>query len=225
MTLSLARIRRRDTHRLIQSKYSPKDDSVLALISNGADHLAHIFDFDNATNDRLLAEQQLLPGISAQELVAGVPYSSVVNAAYTHAQPEGSRFNGPDRGAWYAAFDLRTSQAEVAFHKAVALAEINRFIDDVTYDDYQADFNCDFHDMRSASERAACLDPNSYVASQTLAQELLEAGSHGVVYPSVRRPKGTCICCFRPALVTNVRKGSTYRFVWNGTPTPAVTKL
>lgn len=34
----------------------------------------------------------------------------------------GSRFNGPDRGAWYAAFETRTAQAEVAFHKAVELA-------------------------------------------------------------------------------------------------------
>jgi hypothetical protein len=88
-----------------------------------------------------------------------------------------------------------------------------------------ADFNCDFHDVRSASENEDCLDPNSYVASQTLALELLESGSHGIVYPSVRRPKGTCVCCFRPALVTNVRKGPTYRFIWDGTPTPAVTKL
>ncbi|HEY1984265.1 MAG TPA: RES family NAD+ phosphorylase [Terracidiphilus sp.] len=225
MPLHLARIRRHNTHRLIQSKYSPKENSVLVLIANDGDHLAQIFDFDNATNDRLLAEHQLLPGISAQELVAGVPYASVVNAAYTHAQPEGSRFNGPDRGAWYASFDVRTSQAEVAFHKAVALAEINRFVDDVTYDDYLADFNCDFHDVRSGSGHSACLDPNSYIASQTLAQRLLESGSQGIVYPSVRRAKGTCVCCFRPALVTNVRKGPTYRFTWDGKPTPAITKL
>jgi hypothetical protein len=32
-------------------------------------------------------------------------------------------------------------------------------------------------------------------------------GSAGVVYPSVRQSGGTCIVCFRPALVNNVRKG------------------
>ena len=224
MPLPLARVRRHNTHRLIQSKYSPKEDSVLALISGGEDHLADIFEFDNATNDRLLAEHQLLPGISAQELVFGVPYASVVNAAFTHAQPEGSRFNGPDRGAWYAAFDIRTSQAEVAFHQSVALAEINRFFDDVSYDDYLAEFNCDFHDLRNASESQNCLDPNSYVASQKLALELLESGSRGVAYPSVRRPTGTCVCCFQPALVTNVRKGQRYRFIWDGKPTPSITR-
>ena len=225
MPIPVSRVRRRDTHRFIQSKYSPREDSVLTRIANDADHLSHIFDFDNATNDRLLAEHQLLPGISAQELVTGIPYASVVNAAFTHAHPQGSRFAGPDRGAWYAAFEPRTSQAEVAFHKTVQLAEINRFFDDVTYDDYLSDFDCDFHDLRNAPDQASCLDPNSYVDSQTLAQGLLESGSHGIVYPSVRRPKGTCICCFRPALVTNVRKGRTYRFVWDGAPAPTITQL
>jgi hypothetical protein len=37
----------------------------------------------------------------------------------------------------------------------------------------------------------------------------------GIVYPSVRRAKGTCLACFRPALVMNVRKDQTYRFSWN----------
>ena len=36
---------------------------------------------------------------------------------------------------------------------------------------------------------------------------LLAAGSAGIVYPSVRRANGTCLVCFRPALVTNVRTG------------------
>ncbi len=40
--------------------------------------------------------------------------SSISNGAFSHPHPLGSRFNGPDRGAWYAAFDLSTSQAEVA---------------------------------------------------------------------------------------------------------------
>lgn len=221
----VTRLRRKDTHRFIQSKYSPKEDSVLTRIADDANHLAHIFELDNATNDRLLAEHQLLPGISAQELVTGIPYASVVNAAFTHSHPEGSRFASPDRGAWYCAFDARTSQAEVAFHKAVQLAEINRFVDDVTYDDYLADFDCDVHDIRAAADHADCLDPNSYVASQTLAQALFDSGSHGILYPSVRRPKGTCVCCFIPALITNVRKGPTWRFVWEGTPKPAITRV
>ena len=68
----------------------------------------------------------------------------------------------------------------------------------------------------------ACLDPRSYVASQGLAAELLEAGSMGVIYPSVRRPEGVNLACFRPALVGNVRKGPAYRLTWAGTPQPRI---
>jgi hypothetical protein len=60
------------------------------------------------------------------------------------------------------------------------------------------------------------------VASQRLAAELLEAGSMGIIYPSVRDPKGTNLACFRPALVGNVRKGQAYRLTWAGSPLPKV---
>ena len=82
-----------------------------------------------------------------------------------------------------------------------------------------ADFSSEFHDLREDARFAACLDPGRYVASQRLAARLLEAGSLGVVYPSVRHPKGTNLACFRPALVGNVRRGDTWRLTWSGTPT------
>ncbi|MPZ54947.1 MAG: RES domain-containing protein [Rhizobiales bacterium] len=186
-------------------------------IADDDKNLKDIFDLDNATNDRLLAENDLLPGIGIHELVFGVPYDRIVNAAFCHAHPLGSRFNGPDRGAWYAAFELKTVQAEVAFHKSVELAEVNWFEEEITYDDYLADFSAEFHDIRRDGQFVDCLAADSYVASQELAQRLLDAGSLGVIYPSVRQ-KGTCVACFRPALVMNVRKGGTYRFMWKGRP-------
>lgn len=219
-----ALIRQNDTHRLIPAKYSPGGDSVLVRIADDDEHLRAIFDLDHATNDRHLAEHGRLPRIGPHELVFGVPYFRIVNAAFTHAHPLGSRFNGPDRGAWYAAFDVKTSQAEVAFHKTTEYTEIGRYDDSVTYDDYLADFSATLHTLRGDERFAACLAPASYLASQELAEHLLVAGSLGLVYPSVRRAGGTCLACFAPALVGNVRKSSTYRFEWNGTPKPTVTK-
>jgi hypothetical protein len=216
-------VRQFDTHRLIPSKHLPGGDSVLVAIADDDAHLQALFELDAVTNDRLLAGARMLPGIGLEELVAGVPHAAVVNAAYCHAHPLGARFSGPDRGAWYAAFDVATAQAEVGFHKAVQLTEIDRFDDSVTYDDYLADFSASFHDLRRARRLHACLDPASYVASQTLAESLLEAGSLGVVYPSVRHDGGTCVACFRPALVMNVRYARRYRFTWTGTPRPEVT--
>jgi hypothetical protein len=226
-------VRQFDTHRLVPSRHLPRGDSVLVDIADDDAHLQAIFALDAATNDRLLAEHQVLPGIGLEELVFAVPHAAVVNAAFCHANPLGSRFSGPDRGAWYAAFELATSQAEVGFHRSVQLAEVGRFEDTATYDDYLADVSASLQDLRAdASAKAglrrarafrACLDPASYVESQALAERLLEAGSLGVVYPSVRRPDGTCLACFRPALLTNVRRGKTYRFVWDGKPEPLIT--
>lgn len=223
MTLPRSLVRQFDTHRLISSRHSPRGDSVLVQIADDDDHLQAIFELDAATNDRVLAEQQLLPGIGLEELVFAVPFASVINASFCHAHPLGSRFSGPDRGAWYAAFELETSQAEVAFHKTVQLAEINRWDESVTYDDYIADFTATFHDLRRGRQFREYLDPDSYVASQTLAERLLGEGSLGIVYPSVRRKGGTCVACFRPALVSNVRRGKTYRFTWSGSREPVIT--
>ena len=217
-------VRHYDTHRLIPSRYLPGGDSVLAELVNDDAQLPAIFELDAATNDRLHAEQHRLPGIGPEELVFAVPHAAVVNASFCHANPLGSRFSGPDRGAWYAGFELETSQREVAFHKAVQLAEIDRFEDSVTYDDYLADVSATFHDLRRVGRAfRACLDPDSYVMSQQLAEDLLAGGGLGVVYPSVRHAGGTCVAVFRPALVVNVRRGKTYRFTWSGTPVPKVT--
>jgi hypothetical protein len=219
-------VRQFDTHRLIASRHADDDTSVLTAIADDAKHLRDIFDLDNAANDRLLAENSLLPGIGIDELVFGVPYYRIVNAAFCHAHPLGSRFNGPERGAWYAAFELETAEAEVAFRKSVELAEVGWFDEIVTYDDYLADFSAEFHDLRDDRRFAECLSPASYVASQELAHRLLtRAHALCVIYPSVRRKGGTCLGCFRPALVMNVRKSTTYRFRWKGTPTPEIEAL
>jgi RES domain-containing protein len=219
-------VRRNDTHRLVPSKYSDEGESVLAEIADDDAHLRDLFDLDHATNDRLLAENGLLPGIGIHELVFGVPYFRIVNAAFCHAHPLGSRFNAPDRGAWYAAFEIETAQAEIAFHKSIELAEVAwNEPEEVTYDDYLADFSAEFHDIRREKEFAKALAPDSYIASQGLAEKLLEAGSLGVVYPSVRRRSGTCVACFRPALVMNVRKEKTYEFRWDGREKPVISVL
>lgn len=116
----------------------------------------------------------------------------------------------------------RVLEAEIAFHKWVELVEVGWLREEITYDDYLADFSAPFHDIRRDAGFAACLAPDSYLASQELAGRLLEAGSLGLVYPSVRRRRGSCLACFRPPLVTNLRKDATYLFRWDGVPTPTV---
>jgi hypothetical protein len=177
---------RDDTHRLIPSRHI--DESVLTRLTDDAEDLNALFELEGATNDRLLGEAGQLPGITVRELVFGLSYSHIVNAAFT----------------------CETSDLEVAYHKSKELQEISwQERETVTYIDFLADFRGTFHDIRNDTRFLNCLDANSYSPSQPLAAELLEGGSAGVVHPSVRHKIGTCIVCFRPALVNNVRKGSS----------------
>nr|WP_307727968.1 RES family NAD+ phosphorylase [Massilia terrae] len=215
-------MRQFDTCRLIPSRFADIEDSVLAPLADDDATLRDLFDLDNATNERLRGEFGGLPGIGPDELVFGVPFFRIVNASFCYPRPEGSRFNDGDRGAWYCAFDIETALAEVCFHKAVEYQEINRFDDSVSYQCMLADFTATFHDLRGNNTCPKCLDPSSYVDSQALAAELLDSGSMGIIYPSVRHEGGECLACFRPALVGNVRKGQAYRLTWAGSPIPAI---
>jgi hypothetical protein len=214
-----------NTHRLIPNRFYEEGESVLSRLGLPPAQMRHLFQLDDATNQRLAGEANLLPGITVHELVFAVPHYHIINAAFTHARPGGSRFSGADRGVWYAGLSLKTAQAEVAFHYGEGLREVNwQEEETVAYREYLADFRAEFHDLRNGDLRdddprgdntyKKYLQPGSYRASQQLGRRLLDRGSAGVVYPSVRHAGGTCIACFRPALVGNVREGARVTFTF-----------
>src|ERR1700722_3047505 len=196
----------RDTHHLVPIEHSnPVESSLAADVQSGLDRLA-------SSTDMLAASEEGRNANINRELISGVPEYSIINAAFVFTSKEGNRFNDFRRGAWYAGIELRTSQAEVGFHKLRLLEDTDyvgpaRF----SYRDFQANFAGEYHHL-SAREQARCLKkgpvPECYAPGQDLANHLLYAGSNGIVYPSVRHPSGTCIVCFRPALVNNVRRSA-----------------
>lgn len=201
------------THRLIPAKYS-ETGSVLEALPLPAHVLSDLSEIDAATNERAVAERAGNPAIGPGELLYGVPEAQIVNASFTHPGPYGGRFHSSRRGAWYAGVELETSCAEVAFHGRRLLEE-TRFLDEQTcdYQDFLADFSGDYHRLDEA-EQQACLQPapvpECYAPGQALAEMLLNQGARGIVYPSVRNQGGTCIACFRPALVFHPRRGGRY---------------
>jgi RES domain-containing protein len=201
------------THRLIPAKYGGQN--VFASLSLPPGVVADLNELEAATNERKNAEAGSNLGIGPGELLYGVPEAHIVNAAFAHAGPYGGRFHSPGRGAWYAGVELETSVAEVAFHKRRFLQE-SRISGSYTFDyvDFQADFCGSFHHL-DVSDRDECLRPapvpQCYAASQKLAHALLYAGSNGILYASVRQPSGTCVACFRPALVFHPRRHQEYR--------------
>lgn len=223
MPPSLTRIHLRDTHRLVPSRYPPV--GVLEAVTSPGD-LEAIFELEGWTNDRISGELGIIQRIPREEWVFGVPQATVIMASFCHPKPEGGRFNSSERGAWYAGFELDTAHAEVVYHRTKELREINVLEARVEMRLYLADFKEQFHDIRSNDpEFSKFHDPDSYVDSQNLAQSLFAARSNGILYRCVRRPGGSCIACFRPRLVTNVRPSAHFEYRWEGTPIPRITRL
>jgi hypothetical protein len=210
-------------NRLIASRYPTV--GILDWIAR-PDDLKAMFELEAWTNDRISTELGLLHVIPRDEWVVGQPMSSVVMAAFCHPRTGGARFSTGERGAWYAARRLDTALAETVFHRTRELAEVGHFDTRVQMRLYQAAIRGSFHDIRSGAPQYRPLyDPDSYVASQRFARDLLDSGSNGIVYNSVRHPGGECVACFRPALMRRTRIASHYEYVWEGTPTPRIRRL
>jgi RES domain len=213
-------LRLRNTWRIIPSRYPSA--GILDAIASPED-LDAIIELESWTNDRISAELGLLYRLPREEWLSGRPMATVVMAAFCHPRPGGGRFNSADRGAWYASLSLETAHAEVIFHRTQELAEVGVFETFVQVRAYQADFRAPFHDLRERT--GAIYSRTSYRASQSLAARLLEAGSNGVIYRSVRQEGGVCLACFRPRLVLNLRQGAHYEYRWRGHRVPQVRKI
>ena len=219
---------RRDTVRLIST--GRLKAPVLQPLAESPDALEQLASLESVTNARLQTQDSGLPGLHPRELVFGRPGYTFINAAFTYTRPGGNRFNDEGRGAWYGAFAVRTSLAEVSYHLTRELEAIGRFENVTDYAELIADFVGLFHNLRAADPaRETALHPDpaiGYPAGQALARRLrTEEASNGILYPSVRDPGGFCLVAFRPDLVQNLRQGGIWRLKWQGTPVPEVGRL
>ena len=226
MTLPLFDLTHRRTHRLIASEHS---EPALGEYYDDEDEAEVVFEIDAYTNKRLREENAAAPRpighISQLELVGNIPNAHIINAAYSYTAPNGARFNNNVRGAWYSAFDIETSIAEVSFHMWRIMQYAGLSEECVTKDDWLASFEGAFHDLREDPKHEALhadIDIG-YPVGQRLAASLMNDNSIGLIYPSVRHETGTNLVCFRPALVQNPQKGATLTFTFDGSPTPTIT--
>lgn len=226
MSLPVTEVAKPNTVRLIPSGRL-KEPALSALVSTHGD-LSDLAELESVTNDRLIAETSGMPELRREDLIYSRPYRTFVNAAFAHTRPGGNRFNSENRGAWYCAFEVETSLAEIAFHLSRELRNIGRFENRTDYTELFAGFIGPFHDLRPTTDYRDCLNPDpalGYPAGQTLAAQIVAQGGNGLLYPSVRRPEGTCLVAFHPHLVQNVRPGAIWQLEWAGSPTPNITKL
>ncbi len=215
MTPPLARITWKPCWRLVPSRFPPQ--GLFDRVADPAD-LEAVFAVESLTNDRLRAEAGDITLVPPAERVSG-PGTTPIMAAFTHLNPLGSRFTDGTYGVYYAARDIDTAIAETSFHRARFLAATDEPPIEVDMRGYASDVDADFHDIRGQQAAMAHVydpDPAHYAAGQGFARTLREEGSNGIAYDSVRLPGGQCLSVFRPPVLSPVRQGPHFSYVWDG---------
>lgn len=200
-----------------------RESVLLDLVDES--ELDALSEIEGATSTRRIAQARGAGEVQSHELVYGVPHAHFINASFAYAKPrEPNRFNGADRGAWYAGFDVETSLAEVRFHLTEFLAAASDFNATVEYAEMFASFAGEFVDLRAHPDHRS-LNPEKaigYPLGNALADAARVRGLNGIIYPSVRNSGGTCLVALFPHAVQSVVQGDVYRMVWNGKPEPSV---
>lgn len=203
----------RPSYRLIASRYPTV--SLFDGIANPAD-LEVVFAIEALTNPRLRNEIGQLNLVPPEERVSGAG-STPIMAAFTHLNPEGSRFSDGAYGVYYAAQDLDTAVAEVSHHRALFLARTAEGPIDIDLRLITAVLDAPLHDLRRLrASTPALYDPADYAAGQSLGRRLREAGSWGVLYHSVRQRGGLCAGLFRPRALKPAKEAAHIALHWDG---------
>jgi hypothetical protein len=211
--IAVERIVWQPCYRLIPSRYPTV--GLYDAIAEPAD-LDVVYAIEALTNPRIRDELGQLTLVPPDERISG-PGATPIMAAFTHLNPEGSRFSDGSWGVYYAADTRETAIAEVGYHRGVFLARTAEPAIDIDLRLIVADLDAPLHDLRPLHSSAPALyDPDHYAAGQALARRLRAAGSWGVIYDSVRQPGGTCVGAFRPRALARARQSAHLALHWDG---------
>ncbi|MGC1550051.1 MAG: RES family NAD+ phosphorylase [Rhodanobacter sp.] len=215
----LKRIRWSQAYRIVPSRFPPV--GVFDRIADPAD-LDAIFAIEALTNPRLREEANTLKLVPKDRRISG-PGSTPVMAAFTHLNPEGSRFSDGSWGVFYAAHSVATAVEETVYHRELFLAATAEPACDIEMRCYRTSIAGRLHDLRNGWLDAH--DPDSYAMSMALAKRLRKAGSNGVVYDSVRHTGGECVAVFYPDLIAPCVQSEHLIYRWDGQRIAIVLKV
>lgn len=208
----VTRVDWRPCYRMISSRFPPV--GVYDRVANPQD-LEAVFAVENLTNPRLRQAAGELSLVPAEDRLAGDETTPIM-AAFTHLNPEGSRFSDGTFGVFYAGRSLDTAIAETRYQRERFLSRTQEKPIEIEMRTYLTDLSGDLHDIRGRRDLAAVYDSNNYAAGQVLGRELKAANSWGIAYDSVRDPGGECAGVFRPPVLSNCIQGPHFGYLWNG---------
>lgn len=212
---ALVRVDWRTATRIIASRFPPID--LYERVDADPAVWDALIAAEMLTNPRLRDELGEIALVPPEERIAG-PGATWVMASFTHVNPRGSRFSDGGYGVYYAAIDLATALAETIHHFERFARDSDDGIRDADMRVLVGRIDERFHAVSSLPPplRTAVLDPDDYTAGRALGRRLREAGSNGVVYPSVRRAGGTCVGAFRPKAVQPPMQERHIRYHYDG---------
>jgi hypothetical protein len=189
-----------------------------------------LFERIAAPNDReILAELASLTDPAARQGIGHIslvpankrvfgPGASALMGPFVHASRDNpSRFSDGSYGVYYAGHQFETALREVAFHRGRFHARTRDPATRTTFKTITAGVDKVMHDIRKGSWAELLQpDPAHYALPQSVGARLREAGSSGIVYPSVRHPGGECVGAFWPTVMTKPAEGKRIALQWNG---------
>lgn len=213
MSIPVAQVEWKPGWRIIPSRFPPIQ--LFERVTD-ADDFEAVLAVESLTNPRLRDEVGDIRLVPPAERISG-PGTSIIMAAFTHLDPEGSRFTDGTFGAFYAANDLDTAVAETKHHRERFMRATNQGRMEVDMRVYLVDLVAALHDLRGRQTEFPLVYHNdNYAAGQHLAATLRKDGSNGIAYDSVRRQGGECAAAFRPRLLSNCRQERHLCYVWDG---------
>ncbi|MBO9661510.1 RES family NAD+ phosphorylase [Dokdonella sp.] len=213
------RIRWTRAYRIVPSRFPPV--GVFDRVADPAD-LDALYEIEALTNPRLREELGSLSMLPKERRVSG-PGTTPIMAAFTHLNPDGSRFSDGSWGVFYAAHSVATAVEETVYHRERFLRATREAPLDVEMRCYRTAIHGRLHDLRGGWK--AMHDPTDYAASQALARTLREDGSDGVVYDSVRHAGGECVALFYPDLAAPCVQAQHLIYRWDGERIAAVLEV
>ena len=195
------------------------------------DRVARPEDFDALyalealTNDRIRDELGDITLVPAEERLFG-PGSGPIMAAFTHLNPQGSRFSDGSYGVFYCTRDKDTAVAETRYHSGRFMAATQEPAMRLQLRLYTVTAAGEVVDLRAAARAdPGIVDPVDYSHAQSVGRRLHAAGSQGIVYPSVRNPGGTCLAALRTGMLRDCRHAAYLEYNWNGQAVDAVYEM
>jgi hypothetical protein len=180
-----------------------------------------LYALEAMTNDRVRDEVGDLKLVPPDQRIFG-PGSGPIMAAFTHRNPDGSRFSDGLYGVFYAAQERRTAIAETQYHSANFLRATKQEPIRLEMRVYHVEVHGQFDDVQTLAVDDPILDKHAYGPAQVLARRLRARGASGIHYRSVRDPAGLCIAAFKTDVLSNCRHASQLLYQWDGTSIAAV---